>query len=48
MDEDFRLAFEFDVEELQELVRDIGNLLYRLYRKIEFELDIENSDLPYH
>jgi hypothetical protein len=46
MDEDLQLAFEFDIEDFHTLIREIGNNLYRLYRQIEFELDIQHSDLP--
>jgi hypothetical protein len=48
MDDAFNLDFDYSIELLEETARSSGNLLYRAYRLIERELNIDNSDLPDH
>jgi hypothetical protein len=48
MDDIFNLNFNYSPESLEETIRTIGNRLYRVYRLIERELNIDDSDLPQH
>ena len=44
----FNLNFDYSPELLEETIRTSGNTLYRVYRYIERELNIDDSDLPQH
>jgi len=48
MYEDIDLDFDYDPEQLEILFRNAGNELFRLYRAIERELNLDHTDLPEH
>lgn len=48
MNEQLDLPIDFDTDEFHTFVRDVGNRLFELYRNIERELNIDDSDLPDH
>jgi len=48
MDDIFNLNFDYSPELLEETIRTSGNTLYRVYRYIERELNIDDSYLPQH
>lgn len=48
MYENLDIDFDFDPDLFCEVIRDTGNILFKLYRDIERELNIDASDLPIH